>query len=64
MATFTLPKNSRIKNNGKTHKAEGAKRVKSFKIYRYDPDSGQNPRYDKFEIDLDELEERMLVEDG
>ncbi|NQX95676.1 MAG: succinate dehydrogenase iron-sulfur subunit, partial [Erythrobacter sp.] len=54
MATFTLPKNSKIKKSGKTHKAEGAKRAQSFKIYRYDPDSGENPRYDKFEIDLDE----------
>jgi len=53
MATFTLPKNSRITGKGKTHKAEGAKRVKRFKIYRYDPDSGENPRYDHFEIDLD-----------
>ena len=24
----------------------GAKRPKAFKIYRYDPDSGENPRYD------------------
>ena len=27
--------------------------VTTFKVYRYDPDSGQNPRYDTFEIDLD-----------
>jgi succinate dehydrogenase / fumarate reductase iron-sulfur subunit len=27
--------------------------VKSFKIYRYDPDSGENPRYDTFELNLD-----------
>jgi succinate dehydrogenase / fumarate reductase iron-sulfur subunit len=53
MATFTLPKNSKISGKGKTHKAEGATRTKSFKIYRYDPDTGENPRYDTFEIDLD-----------
>ncbi|OZA92498.1 succinate dehydrogenase iron-sulfur subunit [Altererythrobacter sp. H2] len=53
MATFTLPKNSTIRKEGKVHKADGAKRVKNFKVYRYDPDSGQNPRYDTFEIDLD-----------
>merc|ERR1712173_453023 len=39
MATFTLPKNSKISGKGRAHKAEGAGRVKSFKIYRYDPDS-------------------------
>jgi succinate dehydrogenase / fumarate reductase iron-sulfur subunit len=53
MAEFTLPKNSKIRK-GKAHAAPaGAKRVKSFKIYRYDPDSGDNPRYDRFDVDLD-----------
>ena len=60
MATFTLPKNSKINNAGKVHKADTAGRVKSFKIYRYDPDSGQNPRYDKFEIDLDQCGPMVL----
>jgi succinate dehydrogenase / fumarate reductase iron-sulfur subunit len=53
MATFTLPANSKIRKDGNVHKASGAARVKSFRIYRYDPDSGQNPSYDTFEIDLD-----------
>jgi len=54
MAEFRLPKNSRIKGKGRTHKApEGATRIRSFRIYRYDPDSGANPRYDLFEVDLD-----------
>jgi len=53
MAEFRLPANSRINKNGKTHKAEGAAQPKTFKIYRYDPDSGENPRYDSFEVDLD-----------
>lgn len=53
MATFTLPKNSKITGKGEVHRASGAGRVKQFRIYRYDPDSGANPRYDTFEIDLD-----------
>ncbi|GGD52446.1 succinate dehydrogenase iron-sulfur subunit [Erythrobacter arachoides] len=53
MATFTLPKNSRIRKDGKVHRADGAARVKQFRIYRYDPDSGKNPSYDTFELDLD-----------
>ncbi|TYC90699.1 succinate dehydrogenase iron-sulfur subunit [Novosphingobium sp. BW1] len=53
MAQFTLPANSKIKKQGNVHKAEGATRVKKFTVYRYDPDSGENPRYDTFEIDLD-----------
>ncbi|HWL83482.1 MAG TPA: succinate dehydrogenase iron-sulfur subunit [Roseomonas sp.] len=60
MATFTLPKNSTI-GTGKTYKAEpGAKNVKSFKIYRFDPDTGENPRYDTYEIDLDKCGPMVL----
>jgi succinate dehydrogenase / fumarate reductase iron-sulfur subunit len=52
MAEFMLPKNSKIKA-GKHHAAaEGAKAKRRFKIYRYDPDSGENPRTDSYEIDL------------
>jgi succinate dehydrogenase / fumarate reductase iron-sulfur subunit len=53
MAEFTLPPNSRINKNGKVHKAPaGAKQVMTFRIYRYDPDSGENPRVDTYEVDL------------
>ena len=53
MVEFSLPRNSRV-GTGKTHKAApGSKRVRSFKIYRWNPDDGQNPRTDTFEIDLD-----------
>ena len=53
MAQFFLPKSSRPNGPGKAFKADGAARVKKFTVYRYDPDSGENPRYDIFEIDLD-----------
>ena len=33
---------------------------RTFKIYRYDPDSGENPRYDTFEIDLDDCGPMVL----
>jgi succinate dehydrogenase / fumarate reductase iron-sulfur subunit len=53
MAEFSLPANSKV-TEGKTFKAPaGAKNVKPFKIYRWDPESGQNPRVDTYEIDLD-----------
>ena len=53
MAEFRLPKNSRIKP-GKSHKApEGARRKTTFKVYRYDPDSGENPQMDTYEVDRD-----------
>ena len=54
MAEFRLPENSRINKHGKVHKAPaGATRVRTFKVYRYDPHGGENPRVDTFEIDMD-----------
>jgi succinate dehydrogenase / fumarate reductase, iron-sulfur subunit len=53
MVELALPKNSVVKT-GKTHaKPEGAKRVKAFKIYRWEPEEGKNPRVDTFHVDLD-----------
>jgi succinate dehydrogenase / fumarate reductase iron-sulfur subunit len=60
MATFTLPKNSKITGKGRDHTAEGAKRVQRFRVYRWDPESGENPRYDGFEIDLDDCGPMVL----
>lgn len=54
MVQLTLPKNSKIVPGKKVNVAgEGAKRPKTFKIYRYDPDLGENPRLDEYTIDLD-----------
>ncbi len=53
MAEFRLPKNSRIRKGKHFASANGASRVKQFAVYRYDPDSGENPRVDTYEVDLD-----------
>ena len=59
MAEFTLPANSRVKP-GKTHKAPaGAKRVRAFSIYRWNPDDGQNPHTDTYEIDRIGVDRRV-----
>src|SRR3546814_17664780 len=61
MAEFALPANSRIKP-GKTYPAPSdAKRTKTFKIYRWSPDDGQNPRLDSYNIDLDSCGPMVLV---
>lgn len=53
MVEFSLPKNSRP-TKGEVHPApEGAKNVKRFDIYRYDPDSDANPRIDSYDVDMD-----------
>ncbi|MEO6081087.1 MAG: succinate dehydrogenase iron-sulfur subunit [Steroidobacteraceae bacterium] len=53
MVQLSLPPESRIKPNGKTYKAPaGAKKPRVFRIYRFDPDSGDNPRVDTYEVDM------------
>ncbi len=53
MAEFRLPKNSRITKGKDWPVPEGATNVRAFRIYRWDPDSGDNPRIDTYHLDLD-----------
>ena len=54
MAEFTLPANSTVNQNGRVWaKPKNAKRTKTFKIYRWNPDDGHNPSIDSYEVDLD-----------
>src|SRR5690349_5690967 len=60
MAEFSLPANSKI-GAGKTYPAAaGAKRVRNFKIYRWNPEDGQNPRLDTYQVDLDQCGPMVL----
>lgn len=60
MAEFRLPPNSRVRE-GKVHvELEAAKSPKRFRVYRYDPDSTDNPRMDTYEIDLEECGPMVL----
>ena len=60
MVEFTLPANSKV-GEGQTHGAgAGATRVQRFRVYRYDPDSGENPRLDTFDVDLDQCGPMVL----
>jgi succinate dehydrogenase / fumarate reductase iron-sulfur subunit len=60
MAKFDLPANSKI-GPGKHHAAAaGAKTVKTFKVYRWDPEGKANPRLDSYDIDLDQCGPMVL----
>ena len=60
MAELTLPADMRPKP-GKSFKApDSAKRVKTFRIYRWDPEVGGNPRIDSYDIDLDQCGPMVL----
>ena len=51
MAEFRLPENSRIVK-GITHPpAAGAGPLRTVRVYRFNPDSGENPRVDTFSLD-------------
>jgi succinate dehydrogenase / fumarate reductase iron-sulfur subunit len=50
MVQLTLPKNSQPKP-GKTWPRPDSAAVREFRIYRYDPDSGENPRIDTYFVD-------------
>ncbi|HEX5690516.1 MAG TPA: succinate dehydrogenase iron-sulfur subunit [Roseiflexaceae bacterium] len=53
MVQLTLPTNSKVKH-GRRHAApQGATRLRMLRIYRYDPETGENPRWDTYQVDLD-----------
>src|SRR5258707_7676129 len=53
MSEFTLPANSKV-GKGKHWPAQSdGGHVKTFRIYRWDPDKKANPSLDTYEIDLD-----------
>jgi len=58
MVQLTLPRNSKVKQ-GKTwpgpvsDSGKRPKRAKDFRVYRYDPDSDENPRVDTYRVDLE-----------
>jgi succinate dehydrogenase / fumarate reductase iron-sulfur subunit len=52
MAEFALPANSKIKQ-GTAHPAPaGATNLRAFKVYRWSPDSGENPQVDTYQVDM------------
>jgi succinate dehydrogenase / fumarate reductase iron-sulfur subunit len=53
MAEFRLPANSKIRPGKQFQAPADAKQVKRFVVYRYDPDSGENPRMDTYEVDTE-----------
>ncbi len=53
MAEFTLPANSKITKGKHFPAKSGGKNLRTFKIYRWNPDDSANPRVDTYEVDLD-----------
>ena len=53
MVEFALPANSKVKPGKTVRDASASGRLKTFQIYRWSPDDGNNPSLDSFEINLD-----------
>jgi succinate dehydrogenase / fumarate reductase iron-sulfur subunit len=60
MVQLTLPKNSKIGTGKVWPKTPGATNVKEFRIYRWNPEDGQNPRVDTFYVDRDDCGPMVL----
>ena len=59
MVAFTLPQNSKIQQ-GKVHPMPVGTNVKSFKIYRWNPDDGKNPQVDTYHVNMDDCGPMVL----
>jgi succinate dehydrogenase / fumarate reductase iron-sulfur subunit len=51
MAEFTLPRNSTYTDGKAWPKSAGATVTTEFRIYRWNPDDGENPRIDTYHVD-------------
>ncbi len=60
MVELALPKNSRITVGKTWPKPEGAKDLREIRVYRWDPDTGDNPRVDTYYIDAAECGPMVL----
>jgi succinate dehydrogenase / fumarate reductase iron-sulfur subunit len=60
MVEFALPKNSKIKPGKHWPRPEGAKNVRTYRIYRWNPDDGENPRIDTYQVDTDKCGPMVL----
>lgn len=60
MVKLSLPKNSKIKKGRHFLMSNGKGKTQKFKIYRYDPDTGDTPRVDTFELNAADCGQMVL----
>ncbi|HSM39861.1 MAG TPA: 2Fe-2S iron-sulfur cluster-binding protein, partial [Afifellaceae bacterium] len=60
MVQLTLPKNSRMTDGKTWPKPDGASHLREFRIYRWNPDDGDNPRIDTYFVDTDDCGPMVL----
>ncbi len=62
MVELSLPKNSKIRKGKTWNKPEGGgkRKWRKFEIYRWNPESGENPSIDSYQVDLEECGPMVL----
>lgn len=60
MVQFTLPKKSRVVEGRVWPKPEGAAHLAELRVYRWDPDTDDNPRMDTYYVDRDDCGPMVL----
>ncbi len=60
MVEFNLPKNSRVTDGNTWTRVEGAAPAHEYRIYRWSPDDGDNPRTDTYYVNTDECGPMVL----
>ena len=60
MVQISLSKNSEIKKGNYYKDKTGSKNIRKVNIYRWDPATGENPRIDTYEVDMDNCPSKVL----
>jgi len=60
MVQLTLPKGSQVRKGRHMPAPEGAKQVKTFKVYRWNPEDGSGPRWDSYDVAVDQCGPMVL----
>ena len=60
MVQFNLPQNSKIEVGKHYQDKTNSKNIKNVNVYRWDPSTGQNPRVDTFEVDMESVRTNII----
>jgi len=60
MVELALPKNSQMRPGKTWDRPQGANNLREYRIYRWSPDDGENPRIDTYYVDLDDCGPMVL----
>jgi succinate dehydrogenase / fumarate reductase iron-sulfur subunit len=60
MVEFTLPKNSKVTEGRAWPAPLQARELRQYRVYRWNPDDGRNPRLDTYQVDLEDCGPMVL----